>query len=50
MNTLTTTTPTEQVTRIEITHPRQRLNFIPRLFASPLADQMAANFLQRYSN
>ncbi|HGU7152476.1 TPA: antirestriction protein, partial [Escherichia coli] len=50
MNASTTTAQTEQVTSIEITHPRQRLNFIPRLFASPLGDQMAANFLQRHSN
>lgn len=48
--TTTLTVPTEQITRIEITDPRQRLVFVPRLFATATGEQMAATFLHRHSN
>ncbi|MEJ5074378.1 antirestriction protein [Enterobacter ludwigii] len=50
MTTTTPTVPTEQTTRIEITDPRQRLVFVPRLFATSLGEQMVATFLHRHSN
>lgn len=34
------------VTRTEITDPRERLLFIPRLFATPQGEQMAINFMR----
>lgn len=34
------------VTRTEITDPRRRLAFIPQLFATPLGEQMAINFMR----
>jgi Antirestriction protein len=48
--TAATISQTEQVTRIEITHPRQRLVFVPRLFATALGEQMVQAFLDRHSN
>ena len=51
MTTTAATIPqTEQVTRIEITHPRQRQVFVPRLFATALGEQMVQAFLDRHSN
>lgn len=46
----TLNTPTAQVTRTEITDPRQRLVFVPRLFATAQGEQMVATFLHRHSN
>jgi hypothetical protein len=40
----------EYVTKIEITDARRRLAFIPKLFATPLCESMAMNFLHRHSN
>ncbi|MBP1000320.1 antirestriction protein [Serratia fonticola] len=48
--TAATISQTEQVTRIEITHPRQRQVFVPRLFATPFGEQMVQSFLDRHSN
>lgn len=52
MNTVVNTaqTETDQVTKIEITDPRRRLAFAPRLFATPFGEQMVANFLHKHSN
>lgn len=36
--------------RVEVTGPRSRLNFIPRIFATATADTLIANFLRKQSN
>lgn len=46
----TTQTDTAQATRTEITDPRRRLAFVPRLFATALGESMAATFLRNHSD
>ena len=41
---------TEQITRIEISHPCKRQVFVPRLFATPFGEQLVQSFLDRHSN
>lgn len=40
----------EDVIRIEITDACRRLAFVPELFATPLGESMAMNFLHKHSN
>lgn len=42
--------PTTEVSRIEINDPRRRLAFVPQLFATPVGERLAINFLSRHSN
>jgi hypothetical protein len=46
----TTQTDTAQATRTEITDPRRRLAFVPRLFATALGESMTATFLRKHSD
>jgi hypothetical protein len=39
-------TESDLITRTDITDPRRRLAFIPQLFATPLGEQMAINFMR----